>query len=173
MPEIVRENRDIDLVRSAVFDETEVYRYSLKRIWLPEKEAPRKIVFVMLNPSTADHLKEDPTIKRCMVFSFGRHYDEMEIVNLFALRATDPADMKAHVDPVGPKNDEYIRKACGSAETVVCAWGAHGDHLGRAASVRNLLPDVPLRCFGTNAGGSPKHPLYLKGGLPLLAYQGA
>lgn len=169
MPEVAKYSDDIDLARSAVFDETEIYRYSLLRVDKLRK-VERKISFLMLNPSTADHTKEDPTIKRCMTWAFRNGFSHVEIVNLFALRATDPQVMKAHPSPIGPRNDDYIRAAADSSEVMVCAWGAHGKHLDRAASVRKLLSDKELWCFVVNADGSPKHPLYLKRDLPLVRY---
>ena len=125
------------------------------------------LMVIGLNPSTADETKNDNTIRRCMRFAedWGlRHY---LMCNLFAFRATDPDDMKAHPSPIGPDNDTSIlssaRAARESRGIILCAWGTHGDHMDRAAYVTRLLTNRRhrLHCLGTNADHSPKHPLYI------------
>jgi hypothetical protein len=121
-------------------------------------------VFLMLNPSTADEAKPDPTVSRCIGFAERLGHATLTVVNLFALRATDPADMLRHPDPIGPDNDTHIGLACADAARVICAWGNHGKHRGRARAVVAGLAAIGVRlsCLGTNRDGSPKHPLYLK-----------
>jgi hypothetical protein len=116
----------------------------------------------MLNPSTADHLgNNDATIERCerraAAWAFGR----VEIVNLFALRTTDPGGLRAVADPVGADNDGAIVEAAGDADAILCAWGSHGRLGGRAVAVLELLRGRPLSCLGLNRSGEPTHPLYL------------
>jgi hypothetical protein len=136
-----------------------LYRYRLWRAW---GDGGRTILWVMLNPSTADHLgNNDPTIERCERRSVRWGYGRMEVVNLFALRSPYPAALRKADDPVGPGNDRAIQRAARRADTVLCAWGALGGHLGRAGGVMALLAPKPLLCLGRTGGGAPAHPLYL------------
>lgn len=124
-------------------------------------------LFIMLNPSTADEVKDDPTIRRCIGFANAWGYGILEICNLFAWRATRPNDLKAAEDPVGPENDRYILEAAGRAEKIVAAWGNHGQHFGRSVEARALLRGHNIECLGVTQLGEPKHPLYvLKGQQP-------
>lgn len=160
--------------RGAIFDESAAYRYSLFRRW---GDGCSRSVFVMLNPSTADAFKEDPTITRCIRFAQAWGHDELEIVNLFALRSTDPAKLLEADDPVGPRNDYYIGRACQSASRIVCAWGAHKAVRGRDAEAwrssivgaSNYLAGI--FCLGTTQCGHPKHPLYLKSATQLEGFR--
>ena len=115
-------------------------------------------VFVGLNPSTADETQDDPTIRRCMGFAEAWGFSGMAMVNLFAVRATDPRDMLSHPEPVGPDNDMWLRETC-TGSTVIAVWGTRGDHLGRSGSVAHAIPG--LWCLGFTKAGCPKHPLYL------------
>lgn len=134
------------------------YRYLLSRRWAPGPAA----LFVMLNPSTADDLRDDPTIRRCVGFARRWRAPAVEVVNLYALRATDPRDLFAHGAPVGPDNDAAIADAAARAQTIVVAWGAHGARdPRRVARVIELLRGRALACLGANAGGSPRHPLFV------------
>jgi hypothetical protein len=152
---------------SADFD----YRYSLTRQW---DTLRRPMVFAMFNPSTADAEIEDPTIRRCMGFAEREDCGGIVVVNLFGYRATQPAELRRVVDPVGPGNDEAIREAFAlpSAE-VVLAWGATADaYPVRVREFLNLIPDTitPL-CLGTTGSGAPRHPLYVRADKPLEEYQ--
>jgi hypothetical protein len=134
------------------------YRYLLGRRW--GRGAPA--LFVMLNPSTADDVRDDPTIRRCIGFARRWRAPALEVVNLYALRATDPRDLFAHAAPVGPDNDDAIRAAAARAATIVVAWGAHGARdPARVARVIALLGRRAVACLGANAGGSPRHPLFV------------
>lgn len=117
------------------------------------------VVFVMLNPSTADATLNDPTIRRCMDFARQFGAKQLTVVNLFALRATDPKVLRSHPDPVGPENDKYIDAAISSADLSIAAWGTHGVLNGRESEVAGRYPN--LRCLGITKDGHPKHPLYL------------
>ena len=147
--------------RGAIFDETAVYRYSLYRRWANHG---RSVTFVMLNPSTADAFKEDPTITRCIGFAKGFGYHALTIVNIFAFRSTDPKKLRTVEDPVGPDNDRYIRDACFRGSSVICAWGTHGAlHARDLAAWKQIRLEIPnVFCLGRTKGGHPKHPLYLK-----------
>jgi hypothetical protein len=124
----------------------------------------------MLNPSTATESVLDPTVRRCMGFSRQWGCGGLRVVNLFALRATDPKQLKEAQDPVGPENDKCIKAAVASAELVVCAWGTHGKLLGRGAAVQKLLAYRHLHHLGLTKEGHPKHPLYLKKDLLPIPY---
>ena len=148
-----------------------LYRYEL---WRDTSgfECEGLMAFVMLNPSTADASKDDPTIRRCMDFARRHHCDRMAVVNLFAYRATDPTALVRAADPVGPENDAHLRGVLSQADVVVAAWGAHKmvAHAGaRVALVRSLARDR-LRCLGTTSAGHPRHPLYLPATAPLTRW---
>ncbi len=144
--------------RGAIFDPTECYRYRLWRTW--DAAAPR-LVFVMLNPSTADAEVNDPTIRRCIDFAKTWEYGHVEIVNLFAYRTPHPNYLKTVADPVGIDNDRHLQQAQAQADQVVVAWGNHGNWLGRDRQVLSLL-NPPLYCLGITKMGQPRHPLYCK-----------
>lgn len=153
-------------VRDAVISSCGLYRYRLTRDWDGDK--PR-LGFIMLNPSTADHREDDPTIRRCMGFARRDGFGGIEVVNLFAFRATKPQVMRAAADPVGPENDDYIRALLGRGHPVIAAWGANGDYRGRDQAVLRLARETnraDLRHLGLTAKGQPMHPLYRPGDQP-------
>ena len=160
---------------TATFSPCERYRYSLT--WgLDTWPDPRRgvCVFLMLNPSTADAFKLDPTLTRCKAFAEREGCGWLHVVNLFAFRATDPADMKRADDPVGRMNDHYIRTALESIQdcggTLICGWGTHGAHNGRDAKVRKIITDMGVRphCLSLTKAGHPGHPLYLRADSPVV-----
>lgn len=122
----------------------------------------------MLNPSTATEARNDPTLARVQARARALGHGGFGVVNLFALRATDPADLRGAPDPVGPANDAAILAALPWAGQVICAWGAHGAHADRGAQVAARLRDagVALWHLGLTRGGQPRHPLYLPLSLP-------
>lgn len=144
----------------AVFSSCGKYRYAL---WRTFCEGPRRCVFIMLNPSTADHCVNDRSVAKCEKFARQWGYDSLTVVNLFAWRATDPAKMKTVPEPVGPENDAQILKACKGASLVVCAWSNHGSHMDRSIYVQTLLKKarIKLHALKINNTGEPAHPLYL------------
>lgn len=148
--------------RSAELSPCGQYRYLLTRRLM---EGQGVVVFVMLNPSTADGTVDDATIRRCIGFAGDWGYRELRVVNLFAWRATRPKDMLRAVDPVGPDGDAWIQRTCQDADRVVCAWGAHNAMLvrWRATAVKKLLQDDGhvLHHLGLSAAGAPRHPLFL------------
>ncbi len=157
---IIREHRKGDAPSVAVYSDCERYRYVLTRVWEP---GGRRALFVMLNPSTATEVQNDPTVERCERRARALGFGAFRVVNIFAWRATDPKEMRATADPVGPDNDAAIREGLGWADAVICAWGAHGAHLNRDAEVAALLRAAgcwPL-VLGLTKGGHPQHPLYI------------
>lgn len=128
----------------------------------------------MLNPSTADEVKLDPSCTRARIYAERWGFGALIVTNLFGWRATDPDDMKAARDPVGRGNDRAIVESARNAALVVCAWGNHGAHLGRAELVLRLLrrEKVALHALRVNDGGHPAHPLYLPGALQPARWEG-
>lgn len=151
------------ITRAADISEDGRYRYHLSRFWDP---AVHGLAFVMLNPSTADGSADDPTIRRCMRFARDLGFGGMYVVNLYAFRATKPADLWRAEDPVGPENDAYLKRAFLAAaavgKPVIAAWGANA-RPDRVAQVLDLpLARESLHAFGLTKGGAPRHPLYLR-----------
>lgn len=163
------------------------YRYTLGRRWCPDALGPMAhVLWVMLNPSTADADAPDPTITRCMGFADSWGFAEIRVVNLFALRDKDPRALVVADDPVGPANDSHITReaslaAIKSGCRVVVAWGRCGPLASfragrllmarRVERVAQLLEANELWCLGTNADGSPRHPLYLAGSTTLVPWR--
>ena len=116
----------------------------------------------MLNPSTADASRDDPTIRRCVGFARRWRFGGVVVVNLFALRATEPRALREALRPIGRANDRHIRRAAARAAVVVIAWGAHGVFGERARAVERMLSRRELRCLGRTRSGEPRHPLYLR-----------
>jgi len=154
------------------------YRYTLSRTLRFRFSADESAAVVMLNPSTADEETDDATIRKLMsfarVWSHG-HICRLTVVNLFALRSTNPRGLLTHEDPVGIDNDRHILEAVVNASLVVAAWGAnasHGKLAGRASHVRDLLTKATygrgVWCLGRTKDGHPKHPLYLPGNTELV-----
>lgn len=163
---------------TAVFSPCRRYRYRLERngIGVPLFDKGRTVTFVMLNPSTADETQNDPTVRRCIGFAQREGASRLIVVNLFALRSTDPsallADMMA--DPVGCDNDDAILQAMNDADLVVAAWGAHGAvrafQRDVAAETLSLICGRKLQCLGTTKAGAPRHPLYVAADTPLAPW---
>lgn len=155
-----------DLPR-AIFDSTERYRYWWARQW--NKDLPIAN-FVMLNPSTADAKRSDPTVTRCHRYVERWGFGSLIVTNIFAYRSTDPKQLRLVDDPIGEETDDYIIRAADLSDLIVVAWGVHGDHLGRGHDVLSLLCDRHLFALGTTKSGSPRHPLYLASNLLPNAY---
>jgi hypothetical protein len=147
------------VIRRAEIDPTGVYRYSLLREW---GESGR-VLFVMLNPSTADGEQDDPTIRRCMGFASDAGFGGMSVVNLFAFRATDPDELVGADNPIGPDNDRVILEEAARADIVVGGWGARrAKEAKRIRAVVELLRPRRILCLGVTTDGSPRHPLYVE-----------
>ena len=148
-------------VATATFDRFFSYRYRLSRVW--DTERPRA-VWVMLNPSTATEVEIDPSVRRILTFSRDWGCGSAEVVNLFALRATNPDDLYVHGDPVGSANDDALSAAAVSAEKLIAAWGVHGAFLNRNIEAAKILTKTAgrLEVLGLTKEGHPKHPLYVR-----------
>ena len=157
---ITRHHQKGDAASVAVYSDCEAYRYDLTRIW--DATGP-KALFVMLNPSTATEVQNDPTVERCERRARTLGYGAFRVTNIFAYRAADPKVMRAMPDPVGPGNDTAIGTGADWADFIICAWGSHGAHLDRGAAVERLLRATakPLWHLGLTQGGQPRHPLYI------------
>lgn len=159
---------------SAIISECAQYRYKLTREAATETgdfyATYGPALFIMLNPSTADAALDDPTIRRCRGFAKTWDCKGIIVANLYALRATNPADLWAHVDPVGPENDMYLSALIREHDMVVCAWGANAK-LDRVAQVRKMFNRLsrPM-CLDITKYGAPRHPLYVRGDQPLIEW---
>ena len=148
------------LISSAVISDCGTYRYRLTRIW---DESKPVMAWVMLNPSTADGSTDDPTIRRCINFAKAWGYGGITVVNLYALRATDPKQLWQHQDPVGPDNDAELAKVAEQFPLVVLAWGSNAKP-ERTTVVLRILSRARGLCtvLGWTKGGEPRHPLYVR-----------
>ncbi len=140
----------------AVLSRCRRYRFALWRRWGSEPQ----VLFVMLNPSTADARHDDPTIRRCIRFARAWGFGSLAVGNLFAFRSTSPAALRRAVDPVGPGNDEWMVRLHEESSLTVAAWGNHGQLLGRSDVVGGLLSD--LHILGLTKTREPRHPLYVQ-----------
>ena len=157
---MITHQADRDPVLGTVFSEDHRYRYALFRQW---NGAEPYVAFIGLNPSTADASNDDPTIRRCINFAKDWGYGGIVMVNLFALRATDPKDMMADEEPIGPNNDYWIKFVIDKMEIAVAAWGAQGGYMNRDVEVLGLDVDrSKLYHLGLTKQGKPRHPLYLR-----------
>ncbi len=147
-------------IDDATFSACGRYRYTLTRRWLLGSGS---MLWVLLNPSTATANKDDPTIRRCIRFAQGWGFGGMTLVNLFALRATNPKIMLADDDPIGADNDAVIERAAQTHYMIAAGWGAHGSHMDRAAQVLKLISKHRsiVHCLGLTKAGEPRHPLYI------------
>lgn len=132
------------------------YRYALWREWNARKP---QVLFVMFNPSTADHLQDDPTTKKCIRFAKKWGCGRVVVVNLFAFRTSSPKELKHCVAPIGPKNDRWIRKLSKQSDLIVVAWGNNGVFGDRDKRVAAML--ARPKCLGLTKRGFPRHPLYV------------
>ncbi|MGC8203345.1 DUF1643 domain-containing protein [Aliiroseovarius sp. PTFE2010] len=157
---ITRQFQKGDAHSTAIYSDCENYRYALTRIWDPDG---RRALFIMLNPSTATEVQNDPTVERCERRARALGFGGFRVTNIFAWRDTDPRKMRAAADPIGPQNDQTIVESVPLADQVICAWGTHGAHLERGPHVERLLRQTgaPLFHLGLSKAGHPKHPLYI------------
>jgi hypothetical protein len=142
------------------------HRYTLRREW--NRQRLGLVNFIMLNPSTADEVFDDATIRRCIGFAKRWGFSAIVVTNLFAYRATNPADPRdlvrddggLHVGvAIGRYNDTWIRTSAAASEMIVLAWGDHGTLIGRDAEVKVTLGNRDLYCIRMTAGGNPAHPV--------------
>lgn len=153
----------------AVLSADGLYRYRLGREW--DMTKPR-LTFIMLNPSTADAMVDDPTIRRCIGFAKRMGLGGVNVYNLYAFRATKPIDMLNAADPVGPENNRYLEEAFRTAVVehvpTIAAWGANARQ-DRVLDVLDMAEQsyTQLSSLGITKHGHPKHPLYLPGNAEL------
>lgn len=156
------------MIKSATLSSCDRFRYRLGRRW----NSDPALLFIMLNPSTADAEVDDRTIKRCINFAFAHGFGAIEVVNLFAFRTAYPKELRAADYPVGPDNDTYILEALDEAKDVCLAWGTAGAETRRPAEVLQLLRGMGVqpKCLRITKSGHPEHPLYLPGELRLKPF---
>lgn len=142
---------------SAVFSDDMTYRYSLTRAW---NILGGRCVFIGLNPSTADEIKNDRTVSLCISHAKSWGYGAFTMLNVFAYRSRDPKALYAIDDPVGPENDEWIVKEIRNAAIIIAAWGVQGTYKNRNEEIEKLVPQ--LHCIGMTKDGIPRHPLYVR-----------
>ena len=158
-----------EIERAAIFDGSGQFRYSLLRRW---SGGTGRVAMILLNPSTAGATRDDPTLRRCIGFAQRWGFASLEVVNLFAYRATRPQQLRRAADPVGPENDGHLVRAARNAGAVVAAWGVHGVLAGRNETVLGMLAELgfSLLCLGMTKTGHPRHTLYLPGSTPLIPF---
>lgn len=160
--------------RTATISDCGTYRYDLTRRW---SDGPL-VAWVGLNPSTADHEVDDPTIRRCIGFARSIKCGGLVMLNLYALRSTKPEHLLQHPDPKGPENKQTIETWFARAEVglVVAAWGAwwknQRDRPSRL-NVEGIARNAGhvLHCLGVTKDGEPRHPLYVRASQPLVPYR--
>ena len=155
------------IYKNATFSNCRKYRYSLSRIWDKKKKL---VLFIGLNPSTANEEVDDPTIRRCVNYVKNWGYGGLIMVNLFAYRVTLPSGLKKVKYPIGEDNDKYIMTLSKKADITVAAWGNNGNLYGRDKQVFDLIPN--LMCLKLNKSGQAAHPLYLSNILKLIKFSG-
>ncbi|MBR9766745.1 MAG: DUF1643 domain-containing protein [Rhodobacteraceae bacterium] len=160
---VERRFRKGDAESTALYSPCLRYRYALSRVW--DATAPR-LLYIMLNPSTATEQQNDPTIERCERRARALGFGGFRACNLFAWRETSPALLKRAEAPVGPANDRILTDSLGwigPGGLVLCGWGVHGSHLDRGATVAEMLraSGAPLAHLGLTRDGAPRHPLYI------------
>ncbi len=146
--------------KHAIISSCQKYRYALWRIW--DEELPI-VMFIGLNPSTADAVQDDNTIRRCITFAEKWHFGGLCMGNLFALRSVSPTALRRAKDPIGPENDRWLTTLKAKAKIAVAVWGDHGTYLGRDKIILKVFPD--LYCLKLSMKNIPRHLLYLPGDL--------
>lgn len=141
----------------AIFSKDRMHRYALIREWNPNKPS---LMIISLNPSTADEKINDPTITRCIGFAKKWGFGRLFVTNLFAFRATFPKDLFDSKDPVGGKNDYWLKKLSKEVDKVVLAYGNHGKFKNRHDEMLEMINNP--YCIEKTKTGMPTHPLYLK-----------
>ncbi|MEM1423044.1 MAG: DUF1643 domain-containing protein [Planctomycetota bacterium] len=145
------------------------YRYALTRRL---RDAGPRVLFVMLNPSTATHDQNDPTVTRTIGFASRMGASRLDVCNCFGLRSTDPRGLRAVDDPAGPANTRTILARARLADRVVVAWGNHAGVHGFELAEK-LERHAAIECLGVTNAGQPKHPLYIRADEPLRPYASA
>lgn len=158
---------------AAALSDCGTFRYALERRW----GDGLTVLFMMLNPSTADAEQDDPTIRRCIGFAKRLGYERLLVWNLYAYRATDPRDLDAVDDPIGPENFDYHCRLVAQANLIIAAWGAkpaRGKFTNREKIMRwGPLYELPVYALGLTKDGHPRHPLYVRADAELVRWLGA
>lgn len=157
---ITRTHQGDGRISTAVYSPCERYRYALTRTW---DHTGKRLLFVMLNPSKATEMANDPTIERCERRAKLLGFGSFRVCNLFALRETDPTRLKRAKRPEGPQNSAQLEEALVWCDEILCSWGVHGAHRDQAAKVQPLFQhsDKPMLALGVTKDGQPRHPLYI------------
>ena len=159
------------VLKCAVISPCGLYRYWLERTWSDEPPLP----IIMLNPSTADADIDDRTIGRCVALARRAERGGIVVCNLYALRSTDPKNLRKAEDPIGPENNGYLQDladmAARTGVPIVCAWGVHASQ-DRSTYALMLIRSrhATAVCLSLTKHGNPGHPLYLRGDLPFLPF---
>jgi len=143
------------------FSPDQKYRYYLQRNF--KKNAKNLLVFIMLNPSTANEQYNDPTVERCQNHALNKNYDGMIILNIFAYRTTNPKQLLQTKNPIGEKNNQTIINTIKKHQNIICAWGNHGKILNRSNEIKKILKKhrKKTQAFEITKQNEPKHPLYI------------
>ena len=156
--------------KGATLSRCRKYRYVLWRKWDNFLVDELYVMFICLNPSTADEKIDDKTVIRCINFAKDWGFSGMYITNLFAYRTKDVAKLLKAKDPVGPRNDHYILETSKDSKIVVAAWGSNGKFNNRDLVVMKMLPELHyLKC---TKDGHPWRPLYLPKDLKPKLWEG-
>jgi hypothetical protein len=150
-------NGEKKMLKEATVSEDQKFRYFLKREWDTYRRA--SVLFVMLNPSTADATNDDPTIRKCIGFAKRWGFGSITVANLYAFRATSPIDLKKSGYAIGPENDWYLRWAADDAAMIVAAWGVHAQKERADAVTKKLCERKNVFCLGVTKDRFPRHPL--------------
>ncbi len=156
---------ECETARSAVFSRCHRYRYALARKW--DLSLP-SVLFIALNPSTADAQNDDATVRRCVSFARSWGFGSVIIANLFAFRSTDPSLLYRVRDPIGPRNDRWLQRLSTDTSLTIAAWGVHGQIADRADGVLPRLTNA--HHLGLTKDGHPRHPLYLPAATKPIAF---
>ena len=157
---IQRSHQEHGTVSTVTYSDCEKYRYDLTRTW---EDTGKRLLYIMLNPSKADELRNDPTVERCERRARALGYGAFRVTNIFAWRDTDPHAMRRAKKPVGPENDAILKESCDWADGILAAWGTHGAHMDRGPQCARILlaQQTPLFHLGLTKDGHPRHPLYV------------
>ncbi len=153
----------------ATFSHDHLYRYKLWRI---RANAKKILGFIMLNPSTADEIDNDPTVARCLRRAYNLGYDGLIIGNMYAFRTTSPVELAEAGYPIGLENDRYLRGMAEICSTIVLGWGSHAKIMREIEVVKLIRSINPNLChLGLTKAGQPRHPLYIAYDVEPIKYE--
>lgn len=152
--------------KDACLSPCRLYRYALWRTW---DESKKKVMFIGLNPSTADETVDDRTVGRCISYATQWGYGGIIMTNLFAFRASKPTEMMRAENPIGEMNDYYLKRLAVDAALIVGMWGNSGTFLNRSEEVVAMF--LNLHCIRVTSGGQPHHTRGLPDGLKAVPYR--